>query len=66
MCWYCIDGPPSWVDVELFINTGAVDNEGDAAKALTMYYWASACNDSKNDLGPVFRSYGMNWRDHGP
>ncbi len=65
MCGYCLDGPPNWVDIDMYINTGQVDTIKDAALNLHSSYWASACQESKNNLGVLYRAHGLNWREGG-
>lgn len=61
MCGYCLDGPPNWIDVEKYINTGQVDDERTAAMNLHSHYWRSACEKSKVGLGVLYRAHGLNW-----
>lgn len=65
MCGYCLDGPPSWIDVDFYINTGQVDTEREAALNLHRGYWELACENSKSGKGALYRAYGLNWKEGG-
>lgn len=66
MCGYCGSGPPDFLDVELYINTGQVDNDNDAIRNLTAAYWEMSCSRSQAVDGWKLKRYGIHWRDYYP
>lgn len=64
MCAWCTEGPPTWLDVELAVNSNSMGDTKEVASILWQDYWSRACSASRTSWeGLAYRSKGLNWMD---
>jgi hypothetical protein len=65
VCAWCVNGPPTEIDVYFAMGEMQTEDYQEAADATRMLYWSTMCAKAQNSPRErLFRVYEFSWPDH--